>query len=146
RLILSWYLIGAWTGRSAGFSRLRISLTTASGAFEAIGYKVPGLRHGQQVGPSAFRSDRARGFSALICEPSVLFWGLFVRIRFLFARCAYLADPSVRQAQTNLPQRLQTHLQSFSRLFAPPAVGLLIRDDDSTQRANTFERPVVNAI
>src|SRR5215813_5523974 len=55
RLILSWYLIGAWTGRSAGFSRLRISLTTASGAFEAIGYKVPGLRHGQQVGPSAFR-------------------------------------------------------------------------------------------
>src|SRR5262249_4246735 len=55
RLILSSYLIGAWTGRSAGFSALRISLTTASGASEAIGYKVPGLRHGHQVGPLFFR-------------------------------------------------------------------------------------------
>src|SRR5262245_14207155 len=88
----------------------------------------------------------ARGFSALICEPSVLFWGLFVRHRFLFARYAYLADPSVRQAQTNLPQRLQTHLQSFSRLFAPPAVGLLIRDGDNTQHVSTFDRPAVTAI
>src|SRR5262249_49610942 len=55
RLITSSYLIGAWTGRSAGFSPLRISLTTPSGASEAIGYNVPGLRHDQQVGPLFFR-------------------------------------------------------------------------------------------
>jgi hypothetical protein len=32
----------------------RRSLTIGAGSFEAIRYKVPGLRHGQQVGPPIF--------------------------------------------------------------------------------------------
>jgi hypothetical protein len=52
----------------------RRSLTIGAGGFEAIRHKVPGLRHGQQV---------ARGLSALVCEPSVLFCTLFVVHRFL---------------------------------------------------------------
>jgi hypothetical protein len=52
----------------------RRSLTIGAGGFEAIRYKVPGLRHGQQV---------ARVLSALVCEPSVLFQALFVVHRFL---------------------------------------------------------------
>jgi hypothetical protein len=52
----------------------RRSLTIGAGGFEAIGYKVPGLRHGQ---------PGARGLSALVCESSVLFWALLVHHRFL---------------------------------------------------------------
>jgi hypothetical protein len=44
-----------------------------AGGFEAIRYKVPSLRHGQQAGPPIFCRDHARGLSALVCEPSVLF-------------------------------------------------------------------------
>ena len=51
-----------------------------------------------------------------------------------------LASPRVRQAQTKLSQCLQTRLQSFPRLFAPPDVGRRIRDGDKIQHASTSER------
>jgi hypothetical protein len=86
----------------------RRSLTIGAGGFEAIRYKVPGLRHGQQV---------ARVLSALVCEPSVLFQALFVvhrdapcQLRWLAGREHGRTIPLPAIGRIEIPQRNSTEM------------------------------------